>query len=216
MGYQMFPVFISCNQLNGNTFHDLFQLRVKLQLWDTVGQEHFRCIARSFYQNMVGILPVFDVTNRKSFDHIRDGHEEVMAIPGPDKAVFVLVGHRVTCRATQAAEELAASLGMACVEMSARSHSSVDLAFHSLVDTIQQALRQGATKLEEDWGSVCFIHKTQSPGGPPKRKPCPGPCQCGSGERASSNSANSFPLPGRPPHLFLTFYSKTYIKNLLE
>ncbi|XP_012860721.1 ras-related protein Rab-42 [Echinops telfairi] len=154
----------------------------QLQLWDTAGQERFRCITRSFYRNMVGVLLVFDVTNRKSFDHIRDWHEEVMATQGPHKAVFMLVGHKsdlqnTRCVSAQEAEELAASLGMAFVETSARSHSNVDLAFDTLANAIQQALRQGDIKLEEDWGGIRFIHKTQSPG-PPKRKPHPGPCQC--------------------------------------
>ncbi|XP_004455731.1 ras-related protein Rab-42 [Dasypus novemcinctus] len=156
--------------------------RVKLQLWDTAGQERFRCITRSFYRNMVGVLLVFDVTNRKSFEHIRDWHQEVMATQGPNKAVFLLVGHKSDLQSTrhvsaQEAEELAASLGMAFVETSAQNNSNVDLAFNTLADAIRQALQQGDIKLEEDWGGVRLIYKSQSPG-PPSRKQHPGPCQC--------------------------------------
>ncbi|KAM9241608.1 ras-related protein Rab-42 [Dugong dugon] len=156
--------------------------RIKLQLWDTAGHERFRCITRSFYRNVVGVLLVFDMTNRKSFEHIQDWHQEVMATQGPDKAVFLLVGHKsdlqsTRCVSAQEAEELATSLGMAFVETSARNNSNVDLAFDTLADAIQQALQRGDIKLEEDWGGVRFIHKTQSPG-PPSRKQNPGPCQC--------------------------------------
>ncbi|XP_037683908.1 ras-related protein Rab-42 [Choloepus didactylus] len=156
--------------------------RVKLQLWDTAGQERFRCITRSFYRNMVGVLLVFDVTNRKSFEHIRDWHQEVMATQGPDKAIFLLVGHKsdlqsTRCVSAQEAEELAASLGMAFVETSAQNNSNVDLAFDTLANAIRQALQQGDIKLEEDWGGVRPIHKSQSPG-PPSRRQHPGPCQC--------------------------------------
>ncbi|XP_076993551.1 ras-related protein Rab-42 [Tamandua tetradactyla] len=156
--------------------------RVKLQLWDTAGQERFRCITRSFYRNMVGVLLVFDVTNRKSFEHIRDWHQEVMAIQGPDKAVCLLVGHKSDlqssrCVSAHEAEELAASLGMAFVETSAHSNSNVDLAFDTIANAIRQALQQGDIKLEEDWGGVRLIHKSQSPG-PPSRRQHPGPCHC--------------------------------------
>ncbi|XP_054427489.1 ras-related protein Rab-42 [Pteronotus mesoamericanus] len=155
---------------------------VKLQLWDTAGQERFRCITRSFYRNVVGVLLVFDMTNRKSFEHIPHWHEEVMATQGPDKAIFLLVGHKsdlqsTHCVSAQEAEELAASLGMAFVETSAKNNCNVDLAFDTLAHAIQQALQQGNIKLEEDWGGIRLINKTQSPRHP-SRKQRAGPCQC--------------------------------------
>ncbi|XP_008566906.1 PREDICTED: putative Ras-related protein Rab-42 [Galeopterus variegatus] len=156
--------------------------RVKLQLWDTAGHERFRCITRSFYRNVVGVMLVFDVTNRKSFEHIRDWHQEVMANQGPNKAIFLLVGHKsdlwsTRCVSAQEAEELAASLGIAFMEASAKNNCNVDLTFDTLAHAIQQALQQGDIKLEEDWGGVRLIHKTQIPRAP-SRKQHPGPCQC--------------------------------------
>ncbi|XP_002716123.2 ras-related protein Rab-42 [Oryctolagus cuniculus] len=156
--------------------------RVKLQLWDTAGHERFRCITRSFYRNVVGVLLVFDVTNRKSFEHIRDWHQDVMATQGPDKAIFLLIGHKsdlqsARCVSTQEAQELAASLGVAFMETSARNCCNVELAFDTLADAIQQALQQGDIKLQEDWGGIRLIHKAQSPRSP-SRKHHPGPCQC--------------------------------------
>ncbi|XP_006049562.1 ras-related protein Rab-42 [Bubalus kerabau] len=156
--------------------------RVKLQLWDTAGQERFRCITRSFYRNVVGVLLVFDVTNRKSFEHIQDWHQEVLATQGPDKAIFLLIGHKsdlqsARCVSTQEAEELAASLGMGFMETSAKGNCNVDLAFDTLANTIQQALWQGAIKLEEDWGGVRLIQNTQI-SRLPSRMQHPGPCRC--------------------------------------
>ncbi|XP_032509148.1 ras-related protein Rab-42 [Phocoena sinus] len=156
--------------------------RVKLQLWDTAGQERFRCITRSFYRNVVGVLLVFDVTNRKSFEHIQYWHQEVMATQGPDKAIFLLVGHKsdlqsTRCVSAQEAEELAASLGMAFMETSAKNNCNVDLAFNTLTDAIQQALQQGDIKLEEDWGGVRLIQNTQIPRHPSSTQH-PGPCKC--------------------------------------
>ncbi|KAM4806457.1 ras-related protein Rab-42 [Urocitellus parryii] len=156
--------------------------RVKLQLWDTAGQERFRCITRSFYRNVVGVLLVFDVTNRKSFEHIPDWHQEVKSTQGPNKVIFLLVGHKsdlqsTRCVSTQEAEELAASLGMAFVETSAKNNCNVALAFDVLTTAIQQALQQGDIKLEEDWGGVRLIHRAQIPRSS-SRKQHPGSCQC--------------------------------------
>lgn len=35
---------------------------VKLQIWDTAGQEEYRSIARQYYRSVAGILLVYDIT----------------------------------------------------------------------------------------------------------------------------------------------------------
>ena len=46
------------------------QTYVKLQIWDTAGQESFRSITRNFYQGSDGVFLVFDITNPDSFYHL--------------------------------------------------------------------------------------------------------------------------------------------------
>ncbi|XP_021507096.1 ras-related protein Rab-42 isoform X2 [Meriones unguiculatus] len=156
-------------------------LRVKLQLWDTAGHERFRCVTRSFYRNTVGALLVFDVANRESFEHIHAWQQEVLSAQGPGKVIFLLVGHKcdlsTRCVSTQEAEELAASLGMAFLETSAKSNCNVDLAFDTVTHAIEQALQQGDIKLEEDWTGVRLLHRAPTPRSP-RRKQDSGPCQC--------------------------------------
>lgn len=41
---------------------------VKIQIWDTAGQERFRNICKAYYRGTQGILLVFDVNNRDSFE----------------------------------------------------------------------------------------------------------------------------------------------------
>lgn len=45
---------------------------VKAQIWDTAGQERYRSIASSYYRGAVGALLVYDVTDRNSFNHVRE------------------------------------------------------------------------------------------------------------------------------------------------
>lgn len=44
--------------------------RVKLQLWDTSGQGRFSTILRSYSRGTQGVLLVYDITNRWSFDSL--------------------------------------------------------------------------------------------------------------------------------------------------
>ena len=41
--------------------------KIKLQIWDTAGQEAYKSITRSYYRSTVGALLVFDITCRRSF-----------------------------------------------------------------------------------------------------------------------------------------------------
>ncbi|CAD7956483.1 unnamed protein product [Amoebophrya sp. A120] len=43
---------------------------IKLQCWDTAGQDRFRSIVRSYYRGSAAALLVYDITNRSSFQHV--------------------------------------------------------------------------------------------------------------------------------------------------
>lgn len=35
---------------------------VRLQLWDTAGQEKYTAVTKSYYRNALGVIIVFDIT----------------------------------------------------------------------------------------------------------------------------------------------------------
>jgi small GTP-binding protein len=43
---------------------------IKLQIWDTAGQERFHSVAKSYYNNIAGVIMVFDITNKESFNNL--------------------------------------------------------------------------------------------------------------------------------------------------
>ncbi len=65
---------------------------VTLQLWDTAGQERYRIITSSFYHNAHGVMIVYDVTNRESFENVGRWSQEVDRYL--DVGVKVVVGNK--------------------------------------------------------------------------------------------------------------------------
>ena len=65
--------------------------RVKLQLWDTSGQGRFCTIIRSYSRGAQGILLVYDITNKWSFEGIDRWRKEVDQVGN----IVGIVGKRV-------------------------------------------------------------------------------------------------------------------------
>ena len=66
---------------------------IKLQLWDTSGQERFRTITSSYYKNIDGIIVMYDVTNSESFHNVQLWLQEV-SLFAPDGCIKILVGNK--------------------------------------------------------------------------------------------------------------------------
>ena len=47
-------------------------IEIKLTIWDTAGQEKYRSLAQNLYKGTMGIILVFDLTNKTTFDNLRN------------------------------------------------------------------------------------------------------------------------------------------------
>lgn len=45
--------------------------------WDTAGQDRFKAITTTYYRGAHGILIVYDITDRESFNHIKNWMNEI-------------------------------------------------------------------------------------------------------------------------------------------
>jgi len=100
--------------------------------WDTAGQERFRTITSAYYRGADGIIVVYDVTHKESFEHVREWLQEVEKYAN-DSTVKLLVGNKSDRQdrvvTTEEGQALADELGVPFIETSARSADNVEQAF---------------------------------------------------------------------------------------
>jgi small GTP-binding protein len=117
---------------------------VQLQIWDTAGQEMFRSIIASYYRGAHGVLLMFDLTRKASFDSLEDWLKEVRS-KAPEDAPVVLCGNKCDCPGRVVSQATAAAWarqhGMQYVETSAKANIAINDAFVTLVAT---AMGRGA------------------------------------------------------------------------
>ena len=66
----------------------------KLMFYDTVGEERYKSIPKNHIKNVQGIILMYDITNKKSFDSIIDWISDVKEIKG-ENFPMILVGNKI-------------------------------------------------------------------------------------------------------------------------
>ena len=71
-------------------------IEVEVQLWDTAGQERFRSITTSYYKSSQGLILMYDITKKESFDNVENWIENVNDSLGDvNDYLLVLLGNKL-------------------------------------------------------------------------------------------------------------------------
>jgi Ras-related protein Rab-2A len=121
---------------------------VKLQIWDLPGHESFRSISRAYYRGAVGVLLVFDVSKRESFEHLSGFLSDAIRY-NSIRASITLVGNkcdRVDLREVteEEAKRFAAQHELAgYMETSAKTDVNVEDSFEATARHVLNRIRSG-------------------------------------------------------------------------
>ncbi|KAM7134809.1 ras-related protein Rab-8A isoform 1-T1 [Macrochelys suwanniensis] len=115
--------------------------RIKLQIWDTAGQERFRTITTAYYRGAMGIMLVYDITNEKSFENIRNWVRNIEEHASPDVEKMIL-GNKCDVNdkrqvSREQGEKLAIGFGIKFMETSAKANINIENAFFTLARDIK-------------------------------------------------------------------------------
>ena len=67
--------------------------KIRLQIWDTAGQEKFKTITQTYYRGAMGIILTYAVNERDSFDDIENWVKQIK-LHASDNVLKVLVANK--------------------------------------------------------------------------------------------------------------------------
>merc|ERR1712127_853951 len=131
---------------------------IKLQIWDTAGQESFKSITRSYYRGAAGALLVYDITRKETFNHLTRWLEEVRQNGNPDIMVM-LIGNKADLDnrrqvSTEEGERFAKENGLIFLETSAKTAFNVEQAFLQTSQMIYDNIDRGVYDLSNDKSGI--------------------------------------------------------------
>ncbi|MHA1263725.1 MAG: GTP-binding protein [Candidatus Helarchaeota archaeon] len=163
--------------------------RVKLQIWDTGGQERFSYIRPLYYKGAMGVVYVFDITNRASFEHLPKWHKEVSDYCGNIPALLVANKCDLPDKAVTPSEAqgMATQLGGPFYEASAKTGDNVDDLFTQL----------GRILIQQE--GVVLPAPAPTPAPAPAAAPAPSPMPAPTPAPAPAAAPAPSPMPAPTP-----------------
>lgn len=129
------------------------QTPIKLQIWDTAGQEQYKALGKAYYRNAVGVILCFSLTDYDSFEKIQDWYTDVKNLCNPH-AEIVLVGTKSDLidekRVTDfQIKQFAEKLKLEYMETSAKKNTNVHDLFYHMTQKVFTKVVQGEIDCSE-------------------------------------------------------------------
>ena len=117
-------------------------LDAKIQIWDTAGQERYKTIAKSYIKGANGILLVYDVTKRNSFEGIKNWVKQIKDLVS-SRVNVVLIGNKIDLEdkrevKTEEGEQLGKEFNYQFFETTAKDGVNINEAFEALIKSIAE------------------------------------------------------------------------------
>ena len=124
----------------GIKYLTLDNLQLKVQIWDTAGMERYRSITSAYYKGAKGVIVVYDICRKVSFDNIDKWIDDFKSKADED-AVILIIGNKSDLQDkrevnTEEVKLKAEKYKMAFMETSAKNNENVSKAFLQLFKEI--------------------------------------------------------------------------------
>ena len=125
---------------------------VRVQIWDTAGQEAFRSITRSYYKSSTCAFIVYDITSKKTFTNVVSWLNECKEMCYKD-ILICLVGNKSDLESkrivsTEEGKKFAEDNGLLFYETSAQNGNNIEDMFNKVTSDIVNRIETGKIQLD--------------------------------------------------------------------
>ena len=116
---------------------------IKLQIWDTAGQDRFRAITKNYYKGANGIILIYDVTNLQTYENVKNWINQIKEEANPNVVIY-LAGNKIDVNEelrvvrTEEGQKIADEYNLAFYETSAKSGININEIFEDLVKKVDE------------------------------------------------------------------------------
>eukprot|EP01080_Neovahlkampfia_damariscottae_P008572 gene8572-397_t len=115
---------------------DVNEGKIKLNIWDTAGQDRFRSITKSYFRGATAVVFVYDICSRDSFISLKNNWYKD-AKESLDEFIGIVVGNKLDLQDgrvvdTNQAKEFADRNGLSYIEASAKESTNVQEVFKNV------------------------------------------------------------------------------------
>ena len=128
-------------------------VNIKLQIWDTAGEERYRAITSAYYKGSKGCFIVYDITSEISFENVEKWYEEIRKSAEKEISI-ILVGNKCDLEnerkvSIELGQSKAKNLNCPFFETSALNNTNIVTAFQSISENIYNRCKN-EKNLEDD------------------------------------------------------------------
>ncbi|CAI2341314.1 unnamed protein product [Caenorhabditis sp. 36 PRJEB53466] len=147
--------------------------RAELNIWDTAGQEKYHSLGPIYYRGSSGVLLVYDITDRRSFDKVKNWVLEIKTCLGKTAEILV-VGNKIDLEEDRQvsrhdAEAYAESEGTLYMETSAQENRGIGEAFEALTQKMIERARIAVAEEPTSNRSIRLIDEADQRDGQSKK-----------------------------------------------
>ena len=115
---------------------------IKLQIWDTAGQDRFRAITKNYYKGANGIILIYDVTSIQTYENVKNWITQIREEASKNVVIYI-AGNKIDMEeerkvSKDEGKKLADELGFPFVETSAKTGINVNETFEDLVERVDK------------------------------------------------------------------------------
>ena len=138
--------------------------KIKVSIWDIAGQEKFQNIVKQYYNGANGVLLIYDITSKKSFDKIQFWYDDLSKNSNIEELFICLVGNKLDLKKTRVitieeAKEYAKKLDVPYFEVSAKSGEGIKELFDDIIKKIMDKIKSNDLDEIEEKIRTSFLEK---------------------------------------------------------